>query len=447
MARYPEGHRRCIWAATGTSPPEITAFSADPMVLEDGASAIYYFEVKNATDVQLVEADEVIREITNPPFTSCRGKARGRATYQIRTGSSNTFDALLVAWNSGGKQQRRLTLSFATKVKPWTGSLIPPVSYEGMDNTKKPEWKDQTTSLSPEEPAAGQVVSTYPPPFEKCPKDCNYCLQPDEAVERGFTQQCSKQPCYYSPDKQQYWYCYSKPVTAWCCVDGKVVEVTPEICSQKGGDAYATEDEALKACQRDGWCCRDGKVGPLTQSRCREMGGQWFASEKEAVEACATDIWCCLDGDVFQTTSEICRRKGGSVYTTEADAIKACQRDGWCCRDGKVGPLTQSRCRDVGGAWFATEKEAVEACATDIWCCRDGKVMKTTRELCAEMGGAAFDTRAEAERYCQQAMSCWCCANGKVFQSTQSQCAQYGGNCYSTQAEANRACYQTPTVK
>jgi len=323
----------------------------------------------------------------------------------------NTFDALLVAWNSVGKQQRRLTLSFATMVKSETDSLIPPVSDEGRDNTKKPEWKDQTTSLSPEEPATGQVVSQYPPPFEKCSKECNYCLQPHNAAGRGFINRCSEGPCYYSPDKQQYWYCYSKPTMVWCCIDGKVVEVTPEICSQKGGDAYTTEDEALKACQRDGWCCRDGKVGPLTQSRCRGVGGAWFATEKEAVEACATDIWCCRDGKVMKTTNELCAEMNGAAFATRAEAERYCQ--------------------------------ATAAC----WCCQDGKVFQTTTLQCTQYGGNCFATRAEAERYCQATAACWCCQDGKVFQTTTSQCTQYGGRCYSTQSAASKACYQTPTVK
>ncbi|MEJ2738888.1 MAG: hypothetical protein P8105_03475, partial [Dehalococcoidia bacterium] len=139
-------------ATAARTPPEIIDFSADPMVLDDGSSTTYYFEVKNATNVQLVEAGEVIKEITNPPFTSCNGKAKGRTTYQIRTGSSNTFDALLVVWNSAGNQQRRLTLSFATEAKPMI-YLIPPVSYEVGDDSQKPEWKEQKTAISPDKPA------------------------------------------------------------------------------------------------------------------------------------------------------------------------------------------------------------------------------------------------------------------------------------------------------
>jgi hypothetical protein len=313
-------------AAVSISPPEIRVFSAEPLVLPDGASAVYAFEVRNATRVQLIEAGEVIREINNPPSTSCSGKARGRTTFQIRRGGMNSFDATLLAVNSGGSQQRMLTLSFATKILPRDNSQIPPAD-DALAKSKKPEWLGQT-SLSSPPGLAGQIVSTYPPPFEKCAKGCDYCLQPDDAASRGFTNQCSKGPCYYSPDKQQYWYCYSKPVTVWCCVDGKVVETTKDSCYKKGGTPYPTEAEAVKSCQQEGWCCKDGKVGPLEQAACLRMGGAWFLTEKEALNACQSLIWCCIDGKVIETTKETCYGKGGTAYATEAEAIKACQAEG-----------------------------------------------------------------------------------------------------------------------
>ena len=210
-----------IAATVGNSPPEITSFNAQPMVLPDGAFAVYNFEVKNATGIQLSEAGEIINEFSGPPTGLYKGKANGRTTYQIRKAGMNSFDAILVAVNSGGSQQRRLKLSFASKIQPVDGTQTPPADLP-LAKLRKPEWLAQTSLLTPTGPAIGQIVSTYPPPFEKCTKDCDSCLQPSEAAGKGLTQQCSKGPCYYSPDKQQYWYCYKKPVTVWCCLDGKV---------------------------------------------------------------------------------------------------------------------------------------------------------------------------------------------------------------------------------
>jgi len=428
-------------ASVWTGLPQIKSFSASPMVLQDGASAVYSFEVSNATSVQLIEAGEVIREINNPPSTSCKGIVRGRTTYQIRRGAGNSFEAVLLASNPGGSQQRKLTLSFATSLPLTTAARVTTPSDNASTGSRKPEWLGQASLAAPGG-LSGQIVAAYPPPFEKCPKGCDYCLQPDDAAARGFSSQCSKNPCYYSPDKQQFWYCYSKPDTVWCCLDGKVVEITREICSQKGGKSYATEAEALKGCQAPAecWCCANGKVFQSTPSQCTQYGGNCFTSEKEAVYGCQSKVWCCLDGNVVETTRESCAQKGGTAYTTEAEALKGCQPRGWCCQDGKVGPTLQTTCLQSGGRWFLTEKEAINSCAAEIWCCRDGKVMQTSRELCAQMGGSSYNTESEATRYCQAAQACWCCANGKVFQTTASQCAQYGGSCYTSQTEATRYC-------
>jgi hypothetical protein len=430
-----------VAAAVGISPPEIRLFAADPLVLPDGASAVYTFEVRNATNIQLIEAGEVIKEINNPPSTACSGKAVGRTTHHIRSGGINSFNAVLLAVNSGGSQQRTLALSFASMLQPLSAAHLP-LSEKDTSKTKKPDWLEQT-SLSSSSGLTGQIVSAYPPPFEKCSKSCDYCLEPGDAAERGFTQQCSQEPCYYSPDKQQYWYCYSKPATVWCCIDGQVIETTKDSCYKKGGTPYPTEELAVKSCQAEGWCCQDGKVYPLDRATCSERGGHWFLTEKEAKDACST-IWCCIDGQVFGTDKETCYAKGGTAYATEAEARKACQAEGWCCVEGKIAPTLQTPCREMGGTWFLTEKEAKDACST-IWCCANGKVMKTSRELCAQMGGSGFASEAEALKSCQAATTCWCCAGGKVFQSTLAQCSQSAGNCYSTQAEALRYCQQMTT--
>ncbi len=433
-------------ASEWTGLPQIKSFSASPMVLQDGQSALYTFEVINATNVLLIEAGEELRDISNPPNTSCRASVRGRSTYQISRGAGNSFEAVLLANNISGSQQRKLTLSFASAPPLPTAALARAPLDKASTGTRKPEWLGQTSGAAPGG-LSGQIVASYPPPFEKCPKGCDYCLQPADAAARGFTNQCTKGPCYYSPDKQRFWYCYSKPTTIWCCLDGTVVETTKEACVQKGGTAYSTEAEARKGCQTAAtcWCCAGGKVFQSTPSECAQYGGACYGSEKEALYSCQTRVWCCLDGNVIETTAESCAQKGGTAYTTEADALKGCQSRGWCCEYGKVGPTLQAPCLQSGGQWFLTEKEALDACAGEIWCCRDGKVMQTSRELCAQMGGSSFTNQYDATKACQETASCWCCANGKVFQSTAAQCAQYGGNCYTTQTEATRYCQAAQT--
>ncbi len=340
------------------SPPEIRAFSADPMMLPDGSQAIYKFEVSGATDVQVTEAGALIKEINSPPGTTLHGNARGRTTYEIRTGNINTFDTVLIAKNASGVQNKTLTLSFVTKLPPGTSSLAPSDNKSGA---RTPKWGDQTSAAT--SLASSSITTGNAPQFTKCTGDCNYCLRPDDAASRGFTQKCSEQPCYYSPDNQQQWYCYSKPATVWCCKDGNVAEVTRDRCAQAGGSAFATQAEAQQACQ--GWCCKDGKVGQTTQTQCAQLGGYWSATQVDAINNCRqlTMGYCCRGGQIGATTQGQCAQLGGDWYATQAQAVQACQPSTcWCCTGGKIYQTTPAACSRAGGACYSSESQAAAAC-------------------------------------------------------------------------------------
>ena len=272
-------------AATAGNPPDIKAFSADPMTLKDGGFAVYTFAVQGATNIQLIEAGDVIKEVKGPASSNYKGTAKGRTTNQIRTGGSNTFDAFLVASNSGGTKRSKLTLSFATLIPPKSVALIPPVSENmSTSRTEKPEWLPQTpTSPGPTayKPSGRQTPpSEYPPGFATCPKGCDYCLTAGDAATRGITQRCTDKPCYFSPDKQENWYCYSAPAKVWCCKDGRVFESTKEECDKAGGSGYATEAEAIKACQQViGWFCSGDKVYQGSRTQAAEVKAAWYTTE------------------------------------------------------------------------------------------------------------------------------------------------------------------------
>jgi hypothetical protein len=329
------------------------------MTLPDGGQAMYKFEVSGATDVQVMEAGALIKEINSPPGTTLHGNARGRTTYEIRTGNINTFDTVLIAINGGGQQKKTLTLSFLTKLPQGSSSLAPSDNRSGA---RTPKWGVQTSSAAPV--ASSALTTGNSPQFTKCTTDCNYCLRPDDAASRGFTQKCSAQPCYYSPDNQQQWYCYSKPATVWCCQNGNVVEVTREQCAQSGGTAYATQAEAMQACQ--GWCCKDGRVGQATKAQCAQLGGNWFATQAEAIDYCR------------QSTM------------------------GYCCRGGQIGAATQGQCAQLGGDWYSTEAQAAQACQpVSCWCCSGGKVSQTTPAACSRAGGACYSSQSQAAVGCR----------------------------------------------
>jgi hypothetical protein len=421
-------------AATG-SPPEIRAFRADPTTLKDGDSALYSFEVWNATALQISEAGDVIRMIRSAPSSFLKGTARGRTTYQIRTGGSSSFDVVLLASSPGGRLERKLTIKFATTLPVSSTSTVP-----GSDNgttARTPKWGPQFTSTLPadQSPASTLPTVNWPPQFAKCSSDCNYCLRPEDAAARGFTQKCSDQPCYYSPDNQQKWYCYSKPATIWCCKDGKVVEMTKDQCAQTGGSGYATEAEATRACQQVvGWYCSGGNVYQGTQQQAAQAGVAWYATQAEAAKVCNPAGWCCRGGQIAQTDKTQCAQAGGNWFTTQGEALRACQQMmiGWFCMGGNVYQGTQQQAAQAGATWYSTQAEAARACQTTYWCCSNGQVYQTTTYT-----SGCYKTQTEAQQACS---ACWCCSAGKVYQTTPAACARSGGTCYSSQSQAAAGC-------
>ncbi|MHB8085929.1 MAG: hypothetical protein ACYDHZ_08885 [Dehalococcoidia bacterium] len=354
-------------ASVTGSLPEIKVFSAAPLTLPDGSSSLYTFVVSGATNMRVVEAGEIIKEINSPPDTTLNGTVKGRTTYEIRVDSINTFDTVLIAKNGSGEQKKTLTLSFATVLPQQSTSLAP-----GSDNQTKartPKWGPQS-STSPTIAASTLSITTRDAPqFAKCPTNCNNCLRPDEAAARGFTQRCSEQPCYYSPDNQQKWYCYSEP-KGWCCKEGQagqagqVVEATKSECAQAGGGYWSTDkNEAIQACQPLGWCCRNGQIAQTTRAECSQVGGQYWSTDKnETIQACQPVGWFCSGGSLYQGTQAQAAQAGANWYATQAQAAQACQPPCWCCSGGKVYQTTQAACTRAGGACYSTESQATAAC-------------------------------------------------------------------------------------
>jgi hypothetical protein len=345
-------------------------FQADPLVLDDGDFALYTFVVKDATEVVVIEAGDILKQITNPSAATIKGTVKGNTTYAIRTGDSNTFEATLIARNESGEAEQTLTLSFANELPPKSTSLIPPVSM--TDQPRSPQWGEQYSSPTAQPtPPTTPPASNWPPEFAECPPNCKYCLTRDEAASRGFGQRCLEQPCYYSPDNQSNWYCYSEP-EGWCCVGGQ-----------------------------------GGQVTQATKTECNQMGGYWSMNQAEAIQACEPMCWCCrhYDGAVGYVTINECRQVG-TCYNTQTEAAHACQEMAacWCCAGGKVFQATQTQCAQIGGACYSTQGQAAQACqqTTTCWCCAGGQVFQATQTQCAQMGGACYSTQAGAVRACQQ---------------------------------------------
>ena len=332
--------------------PKIEQFKADPMVLEDNQAALYTFVVKHATKIQVIEAGNTIKEVNNPTSATLKGTVKGLSADAIQTGDSPTFDTILLASNESGNQERTLTLSFANVLQP-TG--LPAGSTDSKTEPRSPKWLAQYSSPFTSTPSTSPKLGSEPV-FFKCPGSCEYCLKPEDAAGRGFTQRCAEERCYYSPDDQQNWYCYSEP-EGWCCRDTKVSQATKTQCAQAGGSYWSTNQaEAMRACQPIGWCCRDGQIAQATKDQCAQAGGSyWSTNQAEAMRACQRTYWCCSNGKIYTTTQPT-----EGCYTNLAAAQRACERPPttyWCCRDGKVYPTTTP-----GAGCYATQAEATRAC-------------------------------------------------------------------------------------
>ena len=134
--------------------------------------------------------------------------------------------------------------------------------------------------------------------------------------------------------------------TCWCCVDGRVVETTPELCKEKRGRCYASREEALKYCESNlCWCCVDGEVIQINPEMCKEKQGRCFSTKEEALKYCEPRLcWCCIDGEVMQLTAMECERKRGRCYPAKEEAEKRCREQ------QKLPDITSQKGMIIGGA-------------------------------------------------------------------------------------------------
>jgi hypothetical protein len=344
-------------SSTTAKPPVIQVFKAEPMVLATAdAAAVYTFKVKHATDISLSEAGNNIKNISNPSGATINGTATGLPAGSIPTDASGKFVALLLASNEGGTVQAELTLSLGADLLPeeQTGSS------DNRTGQRTPKWGPLTRARITSTPSN---VINEEPKFFKCTSDCDHCLKPEEAVSTGYGQRCSDELCYYSPDKQQRWYCY-KPTPGWCCANQQVSQTTKSQCTSIGGYWSVNQYEAQQACQPQGFCCLNYQVYyPVTQDQCRQRGGSyWSTNQAEVTAQCQRPCYCCLRGQVYQTSEAQCKQSGGICYDNQSQAYELCQPTCWCCANGQVFETTQARCRAAQGGCYASQSEAAAAC-------------------------------------------------------------------------------------
>lgn len=346
--------------AAAEKPPVIQVFKAAPMVLDTADSAaVYTFKVKRATNVRISEAGNDIKNIDNPSGATLNGTADGLPAGAIPTDDSGKFVALLIASNEGGSVQAELTLALGADLlsEKQTGPT------DNRTGQRTPKWFEQISIPRTPGTAAPAIFSHNKPDFFKCPDNCKYCLKPDDAASHGFTQKCSDQRCYFSPDDKQNWYCYSEP-QGWCCANQQVSQTTKSQCTNIGGYWSLNQYEAQQACQPSGYCCLNYQVYyPVTEDQCRQKGGSyWSTSQAEVTRQCQQPCYCCLRGQVYQTTQTQCTQSGGACYDSLSQAYEHCQSTCWCCVKGEVFQTTQDRCSASGGGCYSSQSQAAAAC-------------------------------------------------------------------------------------
>lgn len=308
----------------------------DDPALKYGEAASYMIKVNNAEEILLYEAGVLIAKWNGPPSGTHTHKITftGMPSNAIPTEDGN-FEARLVVSNKKGKLEKKLMLSVDTAI---ASKPAPPANGQPGAPKNKSYWLDQRFLPVPprELPASTMPQTEYPPQFADCPAGCDYCLKPDEAASRGFTQKCSDELCYYSPGQKEKWYCYKAP-EGWCCLGGhggQVSQATKTECEKDGGAWYADQSLAMQACQETCWCCRqDGAVGNVNVNECLRVG-TCYDTQYQAQQACQPETcWCCIPGpaaggNVSQTTQNQCAGMGGTCYSTQGAAVSACGGDG-----------------------------------------------------------------------------------------------------------------------
>ena len=131
--------------------PEIVSFQANPPINSRNPVS-YTFEVKNATEIRLIEAGYTIKEINSLSSNIYKGAVTGQVHSAVPTSDNYTLDAVLEASNEYGKVEKKITQSGSQLLRPvgWIHDCTPPC----------------------------------------------ICMTPSQAQSENMTSQCSPDPCY-----------------------------------------------------------------------------------------------------------------------------------------------------------------------------------------------------------------------------------------------------------
>ena len=202
--------------------------------------------------------------------------------------------------------------------------------------------------------------------------------------------------------------CYDcPPPTCWSCINGEIVELSPEESRARGGVCYSSREEAERNCKprTKCWICFKGEVIEVdtTDARVKEAR-QCFGSREEALRYCnEKTCWVCINGTPVQLSEAECKQRGGATYRTREEAQRNCQPEQKC------------------------------------WICVNGQAIQLSAAECQQRGGG-YASQEEALRNCKQQQTGWCCGPNGIIQATPAQCAQYGGQWFASREEALRAC-------
>lgn len=190
----------------------------------------------------------------------------------------------------------------------------------------------------------------------------------------------------------------NKKITAYCCVQGKVVKkVLSETDMKKNaGTCSTSKSRTTNLC---GICCKNGQTKAVNSSKekdiCKKQGGQFY---KNARECKPPSIYCCLQGRIKKTSSDECKKVHGKPYKTEKDARRNC---GWCCAKNKVFSSAPSECKQSKGSYYTSRSRADQECKKQALCCVNGKLSTYSKVECKRNNGRYFTSTSQAKKQCR----------------------------------------------
>ena len=318
--------------------PEIVSFQANPPINE-GDPVRYTFEVKNATKIRLIEADDPIKEIDGPSSGIYKGIVTGQAPSAVLTSDNNMFNAVLEASNQQGTVKKAATLSASAVLKEnpyqphypsgWADRPCPTgCGCVTLVDAQAQGLISCGSGCSGPPQCQGPLNPTtkycYRIPVQPCDtaNGCT-CMEPSQALPNYV--RCSDNLCAANPDK----YCYRPAcptvTTCRCLLDTDVAPCNWQPC--QGSSPCNNTGEPAKSC----YSC---PYGSLCMTPADAANSIWplDTSNPSACKCSRPD-----EPTMYCYHFPACDNTTGCACLPDRSINNYCQRKMWQCSDNVCG--------------------------------------------------------------------------------------------------------------